>query len=1141
MKTKWSTFLRRFALALFATMSFLFLCVLFAALILVFSESAQTKLVSSSKAFLNDIGIHWQADRSKVYAQTHIGFDQLKIQMDGELPLTGSILIAKLNFDYDLSGIFYGKILVDDITVKDVDAKLALTHKKLPQEEKPEDDGFSDLKSIFDAIPGFIEFKQISLSGINIDLSLPPEAGSGKVQISDLAFESKGFLSSDTTKLIWDLNTDLSLEHQMSSDERRLTAAAKIGLSSEGHLDYASKNRMWSFRFEGKPFDIEASDVSLKSADLLLKQSLFASLDKMRLYSTTAIIRDMSEKNEQSLLFGLEGSRLNVDTNIEFDGIRLKQKAEQSSQIDIALPSLVFKQETKAKLLKAKHIVKSIFGDVRLSIDSKAVSVKSGETKVMIDGLAQKLSGDIQDGEFDLDSAVLIKKIQTPLATDIDRFEFGLKSKGNLSDGKQDLDLNADLRVANDLLFKTKVALNSLSSKSRLTSNSFIKLWRIAQIAKIKELHQAPLGKIEINFEQIAQLANQKPVWDYKFNVWPDFDGSWNNTIDLTQSAPSASLYVQKARLKTQGFFNKDGMKADAGFAFTKLWHPMLERKFDGLANLGFKLSSDLKLIDTTINLSYDKKNLLFVNSKLNERNGSLALNNSVKIHGKQELYGLLKQLTPLRNLGEFQLNIDQTGSLDHKLDSVQDLDADSLFKSALDISTKLTLKQTKVGETPLVVMPKPLEALLLTNLKDDKLAFILDGNSTNVKIPDLASFGAIQLKLKAQIDHLQALKNISIEHDLSVSSPKINPELAKKVDLSTLNLDLSSKASVYMVDLENITIKDFWLKLGDDLISFVGSGDYSVGGDASIKLLAQSDIGKALSKTMPAEGKVNIPIAFRSVQKNVYALELTPEFNSVSAAFGDFAIKSLNGKIKVLESIKINEGGGFSFAYLENFNPFARVDYEGIQQLYKSKPLFWFESLRLNKNLVIGPLTAQPEVRQNLLLLNNVTLNAFDGSVVGRLLVNIDPSEPTIGFLGRFTQLKPSLMADGDNRDSSTDYISGRSALDFDISKRLAKGRFDITTIGKSQLLDLLNIIDPRYEDSQINNARKALALSYPKKVSVEMDQGLMNMKVNVSGVVSKQFRVNSIPLTPLIQAHLAGLLISFEYMFKPKEIGDG
>jgi hypothetical protein len=185
--------------------------------------------------------------------------------------------------------------------------------------------------------------------------------------------------------------------------------------------------------------------------------------------------------------------------------------------------------------------------------------------------------------------------------------------------------------------------------------------------------------------------------------------------------------------------------------------------------------------------------------------------------------------------------------------------------------------------------------------------------------------------------------------------------------------------------------------------------------------------------------------------------------------------------------------------------------------------------------------MTAKPEVRQNLVLLNNVTLNAFDGSLVGRLLVNIDPNDPNIGFLGRFTRIKPALMTTSDKGAKGDEYISGRSALVFDITKRLAKGRLDITTIGKSQLLDILNILDPKYEDAQINNARKALALSYPEKVSVEMDQGLMNMTVKVSGVLSKSFSIYSIPLTPLIQAHLAGVLTSFEQIFKAEDLGDG
>jgi uncharacterized protein involved in outer membrane biogenesis len=162
--------------------------------------------------------------------------------------------------------------------------------------------------------------------------------------------------------------------------------------------------------------------------------------------------------------------------------------------------------------------------------------------------------------------------------------------------------------------------------------------------------------------------------------------------------------------------------------------------------------------------------------------------------------------------------------------------------------------------------------------------------------------------------------------------------------------------------------------------------------------------------------------------------------------------------------------------------------------------------------------------VKQNLFRLQRFDVDVFGGHLTGQLYFNARPDGWKIGLLSRISHVDARQMLPKDSllKNSPLSPISARTALEFDINKRLIEGRINITEISREQLLQLLDIIDPDHQDEQIARVRTALRVAYPESVTVDMKQSLMDLEVTISAL-PKPIQVRGLPLTPLIQ-HFGG-----------------
>jgi hypothetical protein len=158
--------------------------------------------------------------------------------------------------------------------------------------------------------------------------------------------------------------------------------------------------------------------------------------------------------------------------------------------------------------------------------------------------------------------------------------------------------------------------------------------------------------------------------------------------------------------------------------------------------------------------------------------------------------------------------------------------------------------------------------------------------------------------------------------------------------------------------------------------------------------------------------------------------------------------------------------------------------------------------------------------------------MDLLDGSILGRFYADLHPSRLKTGFLGRFSGLHPELLKPPARRSNPSDWavLGGRMALDFDIRKRLATGRMDFTSIGKRQLISILDALDPDFKDDQIALARQGLRIAYPRTVGVMMDHGMMDLNVSLGGALREDISVRSLPLSGLINSNVGETLGKIE-----------
>lgn len=281
------------------------------------------------------------------------------------------------------------------------------------------------------------------------------------------------------------------------------------------------------------------------------------------------------------------------------------------------------------------------------------------------------------------------------------------------------------------------------------------------------------------------------------------------------------------------------------------------------------------------------------------------------------------------------------------------------------------------------------------------------------------------------------------------------------------------------------------------------------------------------------ARGKVEFPWSLSLLRGREIVFEGQAQVDQLSWSYsgiGNLGLLGMSGTVPISEKWLWN-GKRLSFTDLITRNPFERVDFERVRPMLDSESEFRVEQLAWDERRY-GPFVGFFSVKQNMIVAPqfDLDLGREAGHVYGEMYFDAYPADLQFGVLSRATGLNLAeilpqrfliKMPGGDKT------VSGRSGLVVDFNKSMIEGRVDVTEIGSSQLLLMINVLDPKYEDEKMNKVRTALGIGSPTLVNLALTDGYLDMDVHtISLGVPASWDVHGIPISSKISSATSGLM---------------
>ncbi len=267
-------------------------------------------------------------------------------------------------------------------------------------------------------------------------------------------------------------------------------------------------------------------------------------------------------------------------------------------------------------------------------------------------------------------------------------------------------------------------------------------------------------------------------------------------------------------------------------------------------------------------------------------------------------------------------------------------------------------------------------------------------------------------------------------------------------------------------------------------------------------------------------QGKISMPVHFlvipaEQLNSHDVSFETILDFNDFNFSGKNIEIVGLNGEIPIAERIIFDPSvkglSAFKFKNLFTQNPFERVDYERLDPLVRSNDKVTVERIQW-EGRSFGPFKGIIDLAQNLVSVHSFSMDFGQGSASGELFVDLLPKNERIGFLGRLTQLDlgqilPQRYLGRSNVNGPLPF-SARTGMVVSVKRKSLDGRMDVTQVGGPQLIALINLLDPNYENEKMNKVRSLLQVGYPTAVNMGFHEGALDLTVDIEAMGLKSYQ---------------------------------
>jgi len=488
-----------------------------------------------------------------------------------------------------------------------------------------------------------------------------------------------------------------------------------------------------------------------------------------------------------------------------------------------------------------------------------------------------------------------------------------------------------------------------------------------------------------------------------------------------------------------------------------------------------------------------------------------------------QRYHPLLKQLD---QLGRTDLNWSWQATLKHDKQSLLSLLEEDLLQSDIKLQSTLIARQKSAGTLVQFSQPLKLKQQLDWSGRGFELANQLSG--AQVSVTQLFKAKKVALQVQLATDDPLLPKKVQLKVAADAESLVVNNDFETAPLL--FPLQLSAKGRQTGKELE---LTEFNLDLSKKLLELELSANFDPQSNSGqVSGLLQSRLRPNLLQqpALSGSGTLALPWQLTLEEGHRASLEAEMQFDDFALSLDQLELSNINGSLKIAEELQLNDDKSVSFRYLLHVDPFQRVDYSRVQPQLLSRQNLSIEHLQQDRYQA-GPLHASLGLEQNLLRLQQFDLALYGGFITGQFYLDATPGRWKVGLLSRLSQinLQPLLAADSPYKNSPQKPISARTALEFDLKRRLLEGRIDISDISREQLLQLLELFDPNYEDEQLAKIRAALQVAYPEWLALKMQKGLLDLELSLS-LIPGTLRVQNLPLSPILERFAGAALDKIE-----------
>jgi hypothetical protein len=825
---------------------------------------------------------------------------------------------------------------------------------------------------------------------------------------------------------------------------------------------------------------------------------------------------------------------LTFDLNLDSQArqLRLNQQPATAMETEVETafsPALRLQASGKLQLVRdSLQILRAQF-QPELSVEQFVLRQGQGTQKQQYRFERQWLmaQGHYEDGHLNLAGDLDLHHITVPEVAKV----FSMNNHWQLVTDRGLLHPELSVQVALDHMPLAQLRVQADNRPETLSVQHDVQLDFSSQLASYHPAAEVlqKTGDIEIQWPgqlQVHHGAKDLQSADVsRFAQWP-LQGKGNIKINQKERPPGAQGLVLQAPTKISYVVSKaQDYQTEIRFETPGIKMPPLQQPLPFQLHHQARFTWPLSRVQTTGELNIGGTEAAQYRFIVNNNPQRLSVDSSLSLKTDPAWQRYLPQLKPLQAIGQMQALVNIKGELTHPYPSFVQFSPEQLsnIQSRITLDTTISQSSRHAG-TPLR-LAEP--ARLHQNLEWSTKRLRWKGRFNVAAAEAMGGVAVKSLTGDFRVNAASGMHPRDIQLGLHVDKGHVQLLKAAKKDVP---LDLST---LMPLDLQlAATEKDGHVRLGNlrlqtaaELFTIQSSGEATLDAkDVQLEGLLTTRLRPNMLNEPPLSGtgSVAIPWHLTMIDGNQISVDGEVRFTDLDVTSDQFKLQGLNGTVKLQEEM-LRVGEQLKFRYLVDIDPFQRVHFSRIEPYLNGPHTLQFERVT-TRDKTLGPGSASVLLKQNVLRLQQLDLDLFGGHLTGELYLDVRPGAWKMGLLSRVSQLDPRKLLPPTATRAQTAYapINARTAITFDVTQRLLEGRIDITQISREQLFQLLEIVDPDYQDEQLARIRTALRIAYPQRVSVDMEQGLMNLEVAISAL-PKPLRVRGLPLSPLIR-HFGG-----------------